>query len=62
MGGVKYIDEPADGQADGVLLEEYARAAYGLHAPEAWVEDLHALGAYAVELRDEIIKRMRGHK
>ena len=62
MGGVKYIDEPVEGQGDGVLLDEYARAAYGLHAPEAWVEDDDALGAYATSLRDEIIKRMRGHK
>jgi len=60
MGGVKYIDEPVEGQVDGVLLEEYARAAYALHAPEAWVEDHHALGVYATSLRDEIINRMRG--
>ncbi len=60
MGGVKYIDEPVEGQPDGVLLDEYARASYDMHAAEAWVEDPDALGAYVTSLRDEIINRMRG--
>ena len=62
MTGVKYINESVESQSDGVLLDEYARVYYDLHSMESWVPDPDALGAYARELRDEIVRRMRGNE
>ena len=57
---VKYSHESVKEQPDGVLLDEYARVVSDLSSVNLSTTERTMVHRYALEVRDEIVTRMRG--